>query len=74
MSKHPKLTHLIHVLAVDFDIVDGSGKIEDGDAEDGRGAGLAGELFDSLEFTERYPVVAIERPNRMNGVPSSTST
>lgn len=55
------------MLAVHFDIVDGSGKIKDTDAENSCDAGLAGELFALLKLTERNPVVAIKRPDRVNG-------
>ncbi len=41
VNEHGVNPHLIHMLAMHLDIVDGSGNVEDGDAENGCGAGLA---------------------------------
>ena len=41
MHHHPKFTDLVHVLAVDFDIVDGSWAEEDGGSQDDGFAGVA---------------------------------
>jgi hypothetical protein len=67
MDQKSKFTHLVHVLAVNFDIVDGNIGADDGNRYDGCDSIRGLKVFAFGEFTELDPIVAIYGPDRMDG-------
>ena len=60
MHQDPELTHLVDVLAVDFEIVDGLGGLMEGEMQDNRGTAVALERLALGQLTERDPVAAVQ--------------
>jgi hypothetical protein len=65
MHQYADVTDFVDVVAIDFDVIDVSGERCNA-AEQADGAGASLDLFNFVELTERYPILTIHRPERVN--------
>ncbi len=66
MHQQPEITDLVHVLAVDFDIVHTNVAADEVDGFDVQNSLCTLESFSPFKIRNRNPVVAVNRPNRIN--------